>query len=111
MNKKSQHKLAAWKLIAYLTGKEGMTAWTKTGLALPTRASVANKLSYNKNALYAPFVAGANYATIWQAREYLPLIVNNFNNQFVSAIIGEQTLESAMKKAQSTANREIKLSQ
>ena len=111
MNKKSKHKLAAWKLIAYLTGKEGMTAWTKTGLALPTRASVANKLDYDKNALYAPFVAGANYATIWQAGEYLPLIVNNFNNQFVSAIIGEQTLESAMRKAQETANKEIKLSQ
>ena len=111
MNKKSKHKLAAWKLIDYLTGKEGMTAWTKTGLALPTRASVANKLNYDKNALYAPFVAGASYATIWQAGEHLPLIVNNFNNQFVSAIIGEQTLESAMKKAQETANKEIKLSQ
>ena len=111
MNKKSKHKLAAWKLIDYLTGKEGMTAWTKTGLALPTRASVANKLNYDKNALYAPFVAGANYATIWQAGEHLPLIVNNFNNQFVSAIIGEQSLESAMQKAQKTANKEIKLSQ
>ena len=111
MNKKSEHKLAAWKLIAYLTGKEGMTAWTKTGLALPTRASVANKLSYHKNALYAPFVAGASYATIWQAGEHLPLIVNNFNNQFVSAIIGEHSLESAMQKAQKTANKEIKLSQ
>lgn len=111
MNKKSQHKLAAWKLIAYLTGKEGMTAWTKTGLALPTRASVANKLSYDKNALYAPFVAGTNYATIWQGGEYLPLIVNNFNNQFISAIIGEQTLKKAMQKAQFTANKEIELSQ
>ncbi|MBA2749162.1 MAG: ABC transporter substrate-binding protein [Tatlockia sp.] len=111
MNKKSQHKLAAWKLIAYLTGKEGMTAWTKTGLALPTRVSVANKLNYDKNALYAPFVAGTNYATIWQGGEHLPLIVNNFNNQFISAIIGEQTLQKAMQKAQFTANKEIELSQ
>lgn len=111
MNKKSQHKLAAWKLIAYLTGKDGMTAWTKNGLALPTRTSVANKLNYADNALYAPFIAGAGYATIWQAGEYLPLIVNNFNNQFISAIIGEQTLKTAMQKAQDTANKEIKLSQ
>ncbi|MBW4663406.1 MAG: ABC transporter substrate-binding protein [Chroococcus sp. CMT-3BRIN-NPC107] len=111
MNKKSRHKLAAWKLIAYLTGKDGMTAWTKNGLALPTRASVANKLNYDDNALYAPFIAGASYATIWQAGEYLPLIVNNFNNQLISAIIGEQTLKSAMQKAQDTANKEIKLSQ
>ncbi len=111
MNKKSSHKLAAWKLIAYLTGKNGMTAWTKNGLTLPTRASVANKLNYSDNTLYAPFIAGASYATIWQAGEYLPLILNNFNNQFVSAMIGEQSLENAMKKAQETANKEIKLSQ
>jgi multiple sugar transport system substrate-binding protein len=111
MNKKSSHKLAAWKLIAYLTGKEGMTAWTKTGLALPTRASVVNKLNYDNNNVYSPFIAGASYATIWQAGEYLPLILNNFNNQFVSAMIGEQSLEKAMQKAQATANKEIKLSQ
>lgn len=111
MNKKSSHKLAAWKLIAYLTGKEGMYAWTKTGLALPTRAAVAEQLNYDDNAIYAPFIAGASYATIWQAGEYLPLILNNFNNQFISAIIGEQPLEIAMQKAQNTANQEIKLAQ
>ncbi len=111
MNKKSPHKLAAWKLIAYLTGKDGMTAWTKNGSALPTRTSVANQLKYSENALYAPFIAGADYATIWQAGEYLPLILNNFNNQFISAIIGEQSLESAMQKAQLTANKEIELTQ
>lgn len=111
MNKKSLHKLAAWKLIAYLTGKDGMKAWTKTGLALPTRTSVINQLNYDENTLYAPLIAGASYATIWQAGEYLPLIVNNFNNQFVSAIIGEQPLEQAMQKAQVTANKEIKLAQ
>ncbi len=111
MNKKSPHKLAAWKLIAYLTGKDGMTTWTKNGSALPTRVSVANKLNYDDNALYAPFVAGANYATIWQAGEYLPLILNNFNNQFVSALIGEQFLANAMQKAQITANKEIELAQ
>jgi len=111
MNKKSAHKLAAWKLIAYLTGKDGMTAWTKNGSALPTRASVANKLNYANNALYAPFVVGADYSTIWQAGEYLPLILNNFNNQFVSAMIGEQPLITAMQKAQATANKEIRLAQ
>lgn len=111
MNRKSLHKLAAWKLIAYLTGKDGMTAWTKTGLALPTRTSVINQLNYDENTLYAPLIAGANYATIWQAGEYLPLIVNNFNNQFVSAIIGEQPLEQAMQKAEATANKEIQLAQ
>ena len=109
MNRKTKHKEAAWKLIAYLTGTKGMEAWAKQGLALPTRRSVLASLGYDKKPLYAPFVKGASYATIWQAGENLPNIRMNFNNQFVSALLGEQPLPQAMKKAQETANREIYL--
>jgi len=110
MNKQAKHKQEAWQLISYLTGKEGMKAWTSKGFALPTRKSVAVALGYNQNPLYSPFLAGAAYATIWQAGENLPIIMNNFNNQFISAMLGEQTLKSAMLKAQKTANKEIYLS-
>ena len=109
MNRKAKHKEAAWKLIAYLTGAEGMKAWAKQGLALPTRRSVLAKLGYDHNPLYAPFVKGTAYATIWQAGENLPTIRMNFNNQFISALLGQQSLPQAMKKAQDTANREIYL--
>ena len=108
MNKKTKHKQAAWELIAYLTGKEGMKAWAKEGLVLPSRQSVLGKLGYGKKPLYQPFVAGASYATIWQAGENLPTISLNFNNQFISALIGQQSLGEAMGKAQNTANKEIK---
>lgn len=111
MNKQSKHKLEAWKLISYLTGKQGMKVWTSGGFALPTRKSVAAELGYDKNLLYTPFIAGATYATIWQAGENLPIILNNFNNQFISAILGEQPLADAMKKAQETANKEIRLAE
>lgn len=107
MNKKTKHKEAAWQLISYLTSKEGMKAWAKEGLALPTRQSVLKELGYVDNALYAPFVKGASYATIWQAGETLPTILTNFNNQFISALIGEQSLREAMRKAQRSANQEI----
>ncbi|XHX78149.1 MAG: ABC transporter substrate-binding protein [Stenomitos frigidus ULC029] len=109
MNRKTKHKQAAWKLIAYLTGSEGMNAWAKQGLALPTRRSVLISLGYDQNPLYAPFAKGASYATIWQSGENLPTIRTNFNNQFISALLGEQPLPQAMKKAQETANREIYL--
>ncbi|PSB25385.1 ABC transporter substrate-binding protein [Stenomitos frigidus] len=109
MNRKAKHKEAAWKLIAYLTGAEGMKAWAKQGLALPTRRSVLAGLGYDNNPLYAPFVRGTEYATIWQAGENLPTMRMNFNNQFISALLGEQPLPQAMKKAQETANREIYL--
>jgi len=109
MNRKTKHKKAAWKLIAYLTGAEGMNAWAKQGLALPTRRSVLARSGYNQSPLYAPFAKGAKYATIWQAGKNLPTVRMNFNNQFISALLGEQTLPQAMKKAQETANREIYL--
>lgn len=107
MNKKTKHKEAAWKLIAYLTNQEGMKAWAKEGLALPARKSVLEELGYVNKALYVPFVKGADYATIWQSGETLPTILTHFNNQFISALIGEQSLRQAMKKAQNSANKEI----
>jgi multiple sugar transport system substrate-binding protein len=107
MNKKAKHKEAAWKLIAYLTNQEGMKAWAKEGLALPARKSVLEELGYLNNPLYAPFARGADYATIWQAGETLPTLFTHFNNQFISALIGEQSLRQAMKKAQQSANKEI----
>ncbi|MGB3656076.1 MAG: ABC transporter substrate-binding protein, partial [Rivularia sp. (in: cyanobacteria)] len=36
-------------------------------------------------------------------------IVNNFENQFTSAILGQQPLKQAMKKAQIEANKQIKM--
>ena len=87
-----------------------MQAWTSQGSVFPTRKSVTDALQYDRNPLYSPFIAGAEYATIWQLNEDLPIILNNFNNQFISAIIGKQSLVSAMEKAQKTANKEIALS-
>lgn len=111
MNQQSKHKSEAWELISYLTGKEGMKAWTSQGSVFPTRKSVTTALKYDKNPLYSPFIAGAGYATVWQVDKNLPTIANNFNNQFISALLGEQTLANAMNKAQQIANKEIALSQ
>lgn len=111
MNKQSQHKEEAWKLIEFLTGKEGMKIWTSKGFALPTRKSVAAELGYDKDEYRGALVAGASYATPWQIGPTGPIIMNNFNNQFISAFLGEQSLEDAMKKAQDTANQEIEAMQ
>lgn len=107
MNKESKKKEAAWKLLSYLTGKDGMKTWTSKGFALPSRKSVASELGYDKDPLRGALVAGAAYATPWQAGPTLPIIATNFNNQFVSAFLGDQKLDAAMKSAQETANKEI----
>jgi multiple sugar transport system substrate-binding protein len=111
MNKDSKNKEAAWKLLSFLTGKEGMKIWTSKGFELPSRKSVAAELGYDKDELRGAIVAGGAYATPWQGGKYLPIIANNFNNQFVSAFLGDQSLEDAMKLAQDTANKEIDASQ
>jgi ABC-type sugar transport system, periplasmic component len=111
MNKNSKHKEEAWKLIEFLTGKEGMKIWTSKGFALPTRKSVAAELGYDQDEYRGALVAGASYATPWQIGTTGPTIMTNFNNQFISAFLGEQSLADAMKLAQDTANSEIKAAQ
>lgn len=108
MNKRSPHKAAAWQLISYLTSKAGMEKWTSTGIALPSRKSVAQKLGYQQDSLRAPLVAGVAYAMPWQAGKYPAAILNNFDNQFLSAMLGQQPLKQAMSRAQADANRQIK---
>jgi multiple sugar transport system substrate-binding protein len=107
MNKQSQHKNEAWQLISYLTSKEGMEKWTATGFALPTRKSVAQKLGYDRDPLRSPFLAGVDYAMPWQAGKYPAAIMNSFDNQFVSALLGQQPLQQAMQRAQKEANKLI----
>ncbi len=113
MNQQTKHKQAAWELIAYLTGKVGMEKWTSTGFALPSRRSVAEKLNAQKlkdngDRLRAPLLAGVSYATPWQVGQFPAAIVNNFNNQYLSALLGQQPLLDAMVRAQESANQQIK---
>lgn len=109
MNADSKKKKASWELIQYLTGKEGMETWTSKGYALPTRKSVADKLGFAEDEKRGPLVKGAAYATVWQDGPYLPIIMNNFNNQFLSAFLEQSDLETALKKAQKQANQEISI--
>lgn len=107
MNAASEKKEAAWELLSYLTGKEGMETWTSKGYALPTRKSVAEKLGFDKDEVRGALVAGAPYATVWAEGPNLPIIVNNFNNQFMSAFLGDRPLAEALEEAQKQANSEI----
>lgn len=107
MNNQSEVKDEAWQLIEYLTGKEGMEIWTSSGLALPSRASVADQLDYEEPEIYEPFIAGTSYATVWADDTNLPIINSNFENQFSSAFLGDQTLQDALEEAQRVAENEI----
>lgn len=111
MSRQSQHKPEAWELISYLTGKVGMARWTSTGFALPSRKSVAQTLGFSQDPLRDALVAGVPYATPWQAGEYPAAVMNNFDNQFLSTMLGQQPLKPAMQRAQNNANSQIKVFQ
>jgi len=111
MNRQSRHKAAAWQLIRYLTGKQGMEQWTSTGYALPSRRSVAEKLQFDRDALRSALVAGVDYAMPWQVGQYPSAVMNHFNNQLISVLLGERPLDIAMQQAQDDANQQIRAAQ
>ena len=64
--KDSEYKEDAWKIVSYMTGKEGMTKWTSKGLALPTRRSVAEKNGFYEHPVYKTFMESAEFAVPYQ---------------------------------------------
>ncbi len=108
MNKQSEHKAEAWALISYLTGKEGMAKWTQTGFALPSRKSITREQGYDKDPFRSALLAGVDYGMPWQLGKYPAPVMNNFDNQFVSALLGQQPLKQAMKRGQEAANQLVK---
>ncbi len=64
--KQSKHKEDAWKLLSYLNGKEGMTTWTQSGIALPTRQSVAEENGFYNDSVYSVFMRSVEYARLYK---------------------------------------------
>jgi multiple sugar transport system substrate-binding protein len=65
VNARSEQKDAAWFLVNYLTGLEGMKRWTSLGLAMPARKSLEVEwLAQFKER--EPFLKAAAYAQPWQ---------------------------------------------
>lgn len=65
ISNRSPNKDAAWFLVNYLTGPEGMKKWTSLGLAMPSRKSLeAGWLAQFKER--EPFLKAGAYAQPWQ---------------------------------------------
>jgi multiple sugar transport system substrate-binding protein len=65
VNARTQNRDAAWALVNYLTGPEGMRKWTSLGLAMPSRKSLeASWIDQFKER--EPFLKAAAYAQPWQ---------------------------------------------
>lgn len=108
MNAQTKFKAASWEFIKYAAGKEGMKIWADGAGTLPSLQSVASEMKLEEDPIKAPFVKAGAYATPWQKGDTLSIIAREYNNQFPAALKGEVSLEEAMKKAEKTANKDIK---
>jgi multiple sugar transport system substrate-binding protein len=76
----SKNKDAAWVLLTYLTGPEGMKVWTEGGVANPSRTDVPP--AAGKDIL----VKGAEYAQPWSFIPGFSKINDAFNNAMTAQI-------------------------
>jgi multiple sugar transport system substrate-binding protein len=99
--KDSKQKAAAWTLLTYLTGKEGMRLWTSKGLALPSRSDVAAVPGRQA------FLQAAPHARPWQFAPGFSKVMTVAGNELTAAIEGKQSIDAMLNKIQSEAQRTL----
>jgi multiple sugar transport system substrate-binding protein len=98
MAKDSKNKPAAWELLKYLVGKQGMQQWVSLGLALPTRTdvhAVAGRSAFTK---YPSSVHG------WGNQVAFRHIWNDVaNNELTAVIDGKESIDAMLSKIAAAA--------
>jgi multiple sugar transport system substrate-binding protein len=102
--KDSKKKAAAWTLLTYLTGREGMTTWTSKGLALPSRSDV------KPVAGRAALLTQAPHARPWQFAPGFSRVITVAGNELTAAIEGKQSIDAMLNKIQAEAQRALRRS-
>lgn len=98
----SKNKNAAWVLLTYLTGKEGMRIWTSKGLALPSRSDV--KAVPGREAL----LQAAPFARPWQFAPGFSKVITVAGNELSAVFEGKQTVDGMLQKIQAEATETLK---
>jgi multiple sugar transport system substrate-binding protein len=98
MAKDSKHKAAAWQVLKYLVGRQGMQQWISLGLALPTRSDVRAVSGRGAFTKYPAFVHG------WGAQKGFRHIWNDVaNNELTAVIAGKESVNSMLQKIAAAA--------
>ena len=94
----SQHKQAAWELLSYLTGRDGMRVWTSGGVALPSRDDVAPLPGREV------FIGEAPISTVWSFAPGFSDVLNFANGELSSVFLGTETTSGMLAAIEAAAN-------
>ena len=101
IGKDSPHKDAAWLLLTYLTGKDGMTTWTAGGIANPSRKDVP--AAAGKEIL----VSSAAFAHPWSFIPGFSKVSDAFNNAFTGALQGSGNADTVIAKTKQSLDAQL----
>jgi multiple sugar transport system substrate-binding protein len=98
MAKDSKNKPAAWELLKYLVGRQGMQKWVSLGLALPTRTDVHAVSGRGAFTQFPAYVHG------WGNQVGFRHVWNDVaNNELTSVIAGNESVDSMLQKIAAAA--------
>jgi len=101
IGKDSAHKDAAWLLLTYLTGPDGMKLWTQGGVANPSRKDVPAPAG--KDVL----VSSASFAHPWSFIPGFSKVSDAFNNSFEAAVEGKGSVDDVVSKTKSALDQQL----
>jgi len=97
----SKNKSAAWALIQYLNGPDGMKVWTSKGLALPSRTDVAPQPGLEV------FADQADDSRPWQFPAGFSSVLTVMGNEITSAMQGKQSVDDLVAKVSTAATQAL----
>ena len=100
--KDSKNKAAAWTLLTYLTGRQGMRTWTSKGLALPSRSDV------KPVAGRAGVPQRGPAARPWQFAPGFAKVIDVAGNELTAVFEGKQTIPAMLTKIQAEAEQTLR---
>jgi multiple sugar transport system substrate-binding protein len=100
--KDSKQKAAAWTLLTYLTGRQGMRTWTSRGLALPSRSDVQPVAGRQA------FLSAAANARPWQFAPGFSRVMTTAGNELTAVFEGKQTIPAMLDKVQTEAEQTLR---
>ena len=97
IGKDTKNKKAAFALLSYLAGKQGMRLWTQQGIALPSRSDVP--VPRGRSA----FLKQAAYARPWQFAPRFSKVIDTANNELQAFFAGKESLDEMLDKIDQAA--------